>query len=252
MVAVASAALANKGGINIIVTYEAFGAKMHGGMRQEIIFAKHCRAAGRRQGWLSVPLVLTSHTRENGKNEQSHQDPVMAESMLGEASHVSRVMFVPDYNTAAVVMREVFQTQGELWTLVVPKAGEAADLFTEQEAAALLAEGAIRLDWAGHSVERPRVVLTALGAYQLEQVLTASMRLAERDVPHSVVYMLEPGRFRAPRSEGERSHAASADARSRLYPESAPARVFVSHTRPEPLLGTLQPLHTYLEHNLGL
>ena len=71
--AVASAALANKGGINIIVTYEAFGAKMHGIMRQEIIFAKHCKEAGRTQNWLSVPLVLTSHTWENGKNEQSHQ-----------------------------------------------------------------------------------------------------------------------------------------------------------------------------------
>jgi len=29
-----------------------------------------------------------------------------------------------------------------------------------------------------------------------------------------------------------------------LYPNSVPARVFVTHTRPEPLLGTLQPLHT--------
>src|SRR5262245_64786642 len=32
--AVVSVALANKGGINIVVTYEAFGAKMHGAVRQ--------------------------------------------------------------------------------------------------------------------------------------------------------------------------------------------------------------------------
>jgi hypothetical protein len=31
---------------------------------------------------------------------------------------------------------------------------------------------------------------------------------------------------------------------SRLYPGSATARVFVGHTRPEPLLGALQPLNT--------
>jgi phosphoketolase len=37
--AVAAAALANKGGINIIVTYEAFGAKMHGAVQQEATFA---------------------------------------------------------------------------------------------------------------------------------------------------------------------------------------------------------------------
>ena len=65
--AVACAALANKGGISLIGTYEAFGAKMHGAMRQEIIFTKHRKGLGLDNGWLSIPLVLTSHTWENGK-----------------------------------------------------------------------------------------------------------------------------------------------------------------------------------------
>ena len=95
--AVASAALANKGGLNLVVTYEAFGAKMHGVVRQEIIFADEQHAAGRPPGWLSVPLVLTSHTWENAKNEQSHQDPMLAEALLGEPSDVSRVLFVADH-----------------------------------------------------------------------------------------------------------------------------------------------------------
>jgi phosphoketolase len=119
-----------------------------------------------------------------------------------------------------------------------------ADLFTPEEAARLLEQGALRLDWAGHEVARQRVVLTAVGSYQLEEVLKASARLTERDIPHSVVYMLEPGRFRAPRSEGEGAHAAPAELRDELYPENIPARVFVTHTRPEPLLGTLKPLNT--------
>jgi phosphoketolase len=242
--AVASAALANKGGINIIVTYEAFGAKMHGVVRQEIIFSNHCQEAGRPQDWLSVPLVLSSHVWENGKNEQSHQDPVMAEAMLGEASHVSRVMFVPDYNTAAAVVRGVYQTQGQIWTLVVPKADTVAELFTAEEAARLLEQGALRLEWAGYELANQRLVLTAVGAYQLEQALQASARLADRDLPHSVVYMLEPGRFRAPRGKGEKAHAAPEALWAELYPDAAPARVFVTHTRPEPLLGVLQPLHT--------
>jgi phosphoketolase len=250
--AVASAALANKGGINIIVTYEAFGAKMHGVVRQEIIFSSNCKEAGRPQGWLSIPLVLTSHAWENAKNEQSHQDPAMAEAMLGERSDVSRVLFVPDYNTAAAVMRGVYQTQGQIWTLVVPKYDAAVDLFTPEEAARLLEQGALRLDWASHRSSEQRVVLTALGAYQLEHVVRASLRLAERDVPHSVVYMLEPGRFRAPRSEGERAHAAPVALRDELYPDSVPQRVFVTHTRPEPLLGTLQPLHTGKDRTVAL
>ena len=250
--AVASAALANKGGINIIATYEAFGAKMHGVVRQEIIFAHHCKEAGRPQGWLSVPLVLTSHTWENAKNEQSHQDPAMAEAMLGERSDVSRVLFVPDYNAAAAVIYGVYQTQGQIWTLVVPKYDAAADLFTPEEATRLLEQGALPLDWAGHRPSEQRVVLTAVGAYQLEQVVRASLRLAERDVPHSVVYMLEPGRFRSPRSEGERAHAAPAALRDELYPDAVRQRVFVTHTRPEPLLGTLQPLHTGKEQTVAL
>jgi len=249
--AVASAALANKGGINIIVTYEAFGAKMHGVVRQEIIFSNNRNQYGRPLGWLSVPLVLASHAWENAKNEQSHQDPVMAEAMLGEPSDVSRVLFPADHNTAAVVTQGVYQTQGQIWTLVVPKMDVVADLFTPEEAVRLLGQGALRLDWAGHEVPRQRVVLTAIGAYQLEEVLKASARLRERDIPHSVVYMLEPGRFRKPRSEGERAHAAAAELRAELYSKDVPARVFVTHTRPERLLGTLQALNTG-ERTVGL
>jgi len=242
--AVASAALANKGGINLIHTYEAFGTKMQGVVRQEIIFANHCNEMGRRQGWLSVPLVLTSHAWENAKNELSHQDPAMAESMLGELSDVARVVFPPDYNAAAVVMQGVFQTHGQVWTIVTPKYESVPDLFTLEEAARLLEQGALRLDWAGHELAKQRIVLTAFGSYQLEEVLKASARLGDRDVPHSVVYMLEPGKFRVPRSDGERTHEAPAQLRSELYPDSVLARIFITHTRPELIAGVLQPLNT--------
>jgi phosphoketolase len=241
--AVSSAAFANKGGINIIITYEAFGGKMFGGLRQEIIWVDHAQAAGKKTGWLSVPLVLTSHTWENGKNEHSHQDPSMAESLLGEVSNISRVVFPADWNTAAAVMHALYQTQGQYWTLVVPKQ-PLPDLFTGDEAQRLMADGAIRLDWVGHNSAEPEVILTALGAYQLAEVLRASWRLADREVPHSVVYMLEPGRFRAPRNEREQAHCASPEVVAALYPDSVEARVFVSHTRPEPLLGVLAPLWT--------
>ncbi len=250
--AVAAAALANKGGINLIATYEAFGTKMQGVMRQEIIFANHCQELQQcTAGWLSIPLVLTSHTWENAKNEQSHQDPAMAEAMLGEVSNVSRVIFIPDYNTAAVVMRELYQTHGQFWTLVIPKYDVIPDLFTPEEASQMVKEGAIRLDWAGHGQSEANLILTAIGAYQLEEVLKASVRLAEKDIAHSVVYMLEPGRFRYPRTEGEKTHIAPEKVRKGLFPEPVNKRVFVVHTRPEPMLGVLQPLNTG-EHTVGL
>ncbi len=249
--AVAAAALANKGGLNIIVTYEAFGAKMHGVVRQEIIFAHQHKEAGREQRWLSVPLVLASHAWENAKNEQSHQDPVMAEAMLGEPSDVSRVLFVADHNTAAAVMRGVYQSHAQIWTMVVPKADGVADLFAPDEAARLLDQGALHLDWAGHQPANAQVILTAIGAYQLEEVLTVSARLTERDVRHSVVCMLEPGRFRNPRSEGERAHLAPPGLAAELYPDSVRPRIFVTHTRPGTILGALQPLNTG-ESTVGL
>jgi phosphoketolase len=242
--AVACAALANKGGINIIVTYEAFGAKMHGAVRQEIVFADHLGRAGRPPGWLSIPLVLTSHAWENAKNEQSHQDPAMAEAMLGEPSHVSRVVFPPDTNTAAAVIRAVYGTRGQIWTLVVAKGSRIPDLFTADEACALVHDGAVPLTWAGWRPERARLILTAVGAYQLVEALRASERLAAREVEHAVVAMLEPGRFRAPRDSRERGHAAPPEVVARCYPAGVPARVFLTHTRPESLLGALGPLDT--------
>jgi hypothetical protein len=56
--------------------------------------------------------------------------------------------------------------------------------------------------------------------------------------------MMEPGRFRNPRNQGEQEHVASPELRAGLYSDSVPARIFATHTRPEPILGVLQPLHT--------
>ena len=240
--AVCCAALGNKGGINIVVTYEAFGTKMHGAARQEVIWAEGMRRAGREPGWLSVPLVLTSHAWENAKNEHSHQDPSMAELMLGELAPSSRVLFPPDYNTAAAVVAGVYQSRGQIWTLVVPKASSVAELFSPDEAARLLEQGASRLDWASDGA--PQIVVTAIGAYQLEEVLRAATRLRERGSRVGVVYMLEPGRYRRPRTPMEAAHAAPATLVSELYPDAVSARIFVTHTRPGPALGTLQPLDT--------
>lgn len=242
--AVASAALANKGGINLIHTYEAFGSKMHGAIRQEIIFANHCLEAGRPQRWLSVPLFLTSHTWENGKNEQSHQDPSMAEAMLGEPSHVSRVLFPGDFNSAAAVMEAVYRTHGQIWTVVAPKADVIPDVFTAEDARRLVQDGGMRVDWAGYERNQPRIILTAVGAYQLIEVLAASRRLADRKIAHCVVYLLEPGRFRAPRSPAERAHHVSPEVLARLFPSKVLPRLFVTHTRPEAMLGVLGLLHT--------
>lgn len=226
--AVVCAALANKGGINLVHTYEAFGPKMQGAVRQEIIFAQNCHHAGRPQHWLSLPVIMTSHTWENGKNEHSHQDPAFAESMMGEAHPFSRVLFPADFNTCAAVTAGLYQTRAQIWTLVIPKTEAVPCLFTPAEAQQLLDDGAILLPWASHRPHEANLVLLACGAYQLGEALRAARRLAEHDLPCAVVYAQEPCRLDAARLE-------------HLLPPTARAIVAVTHTRPPALWGVLGP-----------
>lgn len=106
------AVLGNKAGLNLAVSYEAFAVKMLGALRQDIIFARQQLEAGAPAQWLGVPLIATSHTWENGKNQQSHQDPTIGEALLGEMSDVSRVMFPPDAATAVECVRQVYAERG--------------------------------------------------------------------------------------------------------------------------------------------
>jgi len=237
--AVVSAALANKGGLNLVVSYEAFAMKMLGALRQEILFARHLAEAGRPPGWLSLVTVATSHTWENGKNEQSHQDPSFAETLLGEMSDVSRVVFPADWNSAQAALYAAYQTHGQFWSMVVPKRALPVR-FSQEQAAQLMRDGAI-------SVRKPaaaRMLLVAIGAYQLEEALQAADRLDQRGWPAAVTYILEPGRFRSARDPLEARVTAGAEALEDLFPSALQTRVVLTHTRPEPMTGVLRRLDT--------
>jgi phosphoketolase len=247
--AVVSAALGNKGGLNLVVTYEAFAPKMLGALRQEIIFARQQVGAGRPPRWLSVAIVTTSHTWENGKNEQSHQDPTFAEAMLGEMADTARVIFPADWNSAVAALRLVYATHNTVATLVTPKR-PLANTFSRLQAETLARDGALRVRGSGGATER--VLLAAIGAYQLQEALRASDRLNERGVAHAVVYLAEPARFRQGRDEHEARWLASEAVRAQLFPATAQCRVFLSHTRPEPMCGVLRPLDTGVQRTRWL
>ncbi|EJB8510984.1 xylulose 5-phosphate 3-epimerase [Pseudomonas aeruginosa] len=237
--AVVSAALGNKGGINLVVSYEAFAVKMLGALRQEMLFARHQAQAGTPPGWLSVVTVATSHTWENGKNEQSHQDPTLAEALLGEMSDTSRVLFPVDANSAVAALRAAYASHGQFWTLVVPKRAVASQLSAEQ-AERLVDQGG----WVVKPCDAPDVLLVAIGAYQLQQALLAAQRLEAAGHRTAVTCVIEPGRFRAPRDEREQDFVAGDQALRALFPETAAVRVIVSHMRPEPTLGLMRRIDT--------
>lgn len=237
--AVVSAVLGNKGGINLVVSYEAFAVKMLGALRQEILFARHQADAGSPPGWLSIVTVTTSHTWENGKNEQSHQDPTLAEALLGEMSDTARVLFPVDANSAVATLRAAYASHGQFWTLVVPKRPMDNRLNGDQ-AKRLVEEGACVVK----SCETPEVLLIAIGAYQLRQALLAADRLDAAGHRTAVTCIAEPGRFRMPRDARERAFVVSDEVIQRLFPSAAATRVVISHMRPEPTLGVLRRIDT--------
>ncbi|MBI2379510.1 MAG: xylulose 5-phosphate 3-epimerase [Gammaproteobacteria bacterium] len=235
--AVAGAALGNKGGLNLIVSYEAFALKMLGTLRQELLFARHQKEAGQGAQWLAVPVLLSSHTWENGKNEQSHQDPGLAEALLGEMSDVAVVRFPVDANSARACMADAYRRRGEVHALVVPKS-ELPVVLDGDAAERLVAEGALCVAGAG----RAPVQLLAVGAFQLQECLKAWRRLTARGLDACVYALLEPGRLRAPRDALEA--AGLSPVRAALAGQGDVLRVLLSHTRPEPMLGVLRPLDT--------
>ena len=112
--------------------------------------------------------------------------------------------------------------------------------LTPQQAQALAETGATCL--AGDP-ETAAILLVATGAYQLQEVRRAQARLAARGMSAAIVYLAEPGRFRAPRDPEEARYVHSDSAVQALFPVGRP-RVFVTHTRPEPFLGALRRLDT--------
>lgn len=240
--AVICACLGNKGGINLAITYEAFGPKMLGALRQEIIWSDHLSSRGREAGWLSVPVILTSNTYENGKNERSHQDPTLCEALLNEPADISRVLFPADFNSAAASLDACYRTHGKIFTLVIPKSDTIPDIFSKTTAVSLLEKGGITFDQ--DKLNSAEVILTAIGAYQMIETLKAAERLTQRGVKVAVNYLIEPGKFRQPRGRRELQHCAPNELRHALYPEHISTRVFVCHTHPEIMSGVLRPLDT--------
>jgi len=235
--AVVSAALANKGGLNLVVSYEAFAMKMVGALRQEIIFARHQKELNRTPRWLSLPVIATSHLWENGKNEQSHQDSAFGEVLMGEMSDMARVVYPADANSAVACLDACYQSHGQIWAMTIPKQ-ETTTTFSAEQAQELVEQGALTVE-EDDSVD---VQLVAVGAYQLRVCQEVRQALRDNGIGSRITYLLEPGRFRLPRDEHEQAFVSTPAEQSRLFDNAVRLRVFVSHLRPEILLGTCRPL----------
>jgi len=228
------ATLGNKAGISLAVSYEAFAVKMLGALRQDIIFARQQVEAGRPPRWIGIPLIATSHVWENGKNQQSHQDPTIGEAMMGEMADVARVMFPLDAATAVACLREIYASRGVVACIVAPKRPTPCRL---DAAAALEAvrRGVVTLE----ADENSQIQMIAIGAYQATAVERCAARLRERGIGVTVSCIIEPGRLREPRDDIEAQFVLSDSELAAWFPPHLP-RLLVTHTRPEPMVGTLR------------
>ena len=237
--AVVSACIGNQGGLNLVASYEAFCVKMLGALRQRIIFARQQKEIGRPAQWLSWPVVATSHTWENGKNQQSHQDTTFAEALLGEMSDVSRVLFPADYNSLMALLPTIYGSRGQIACVVAAKRDRRVYFSAEQ---------AQRLAEDGYSVVAEQsganpVQLLANGSYQLEQMLAAAARLQERGCGYRLIYIQEPGRLRQARDSYEAEYVLSAEQVTAAFtPQSYAHSVALTHMRPEVFRGHLHHL----------
>ena len=233
--AVVSACLANQGGLNLVASYEAFCVKMLGAVRQSLIFARQQKEAGRPAGWLGWPLVATSHTWENGKNQQSHQDTTFCEALLGEMHDVMRVLLPADHNSLLALLPGIYQERGRLACLVVAKREQPCS-FTAAQAQQLARDGALLVAAEG---EGEPVLLIASGSYQLHAMRRAAVRLSQHAVAWRLIYLQEPGRYRAPRDAWEVPALATPAEHEALFPAAYRRRVLLSHMRPEVARGHL-------------
>lgn len=233
--AVVSACIGNQAGLNLVASYEAFCVKMLGALRQRIIFARQQKEIHRPAQWISWPVVATSHTWENGKNQQSHQDTTFAEALLGEMSDVSRVLFPADHNSLLAVLPTIYGSRGQIVCVVVPKR-DRKNVFSPAQAHQLAQDGVVVVE--EHTGQDP-VLLIANGSYQLEQMILAAQRLKEQGRGYKLIYLQEPGRLRQARDQLEQDQLLSPEKIADLGLDEYVHRIALTHMRPEVFRGHL-------------
>ncbi len=151
--------------------------KMIGAMRQEVIFSRNLKKANRPAEWISIPVIATSHTWENGKNEQSHQDPKFSENWLCEMSDISPVYFPIDANTSKAILINLYKTRGKIAAMVASK--KALPVVTTGDEAATAANNGVFI-----AIKEPNadIQLIAIGGYQLQSCLKAAKLLQRESV----------------------------------------------------------------------
>lgn len=158
---------------------------------------------------------------------QGASTPVLSEAWMEETADLAPVFFPIDANTAVAVLYHLYGQRGRVAAVVTGKItlpvvldGPRAEEAVEKGAVVLRHEPEASLQ------------LIAVGAHQLQAVLRAAELLLTHDVACSVIAIIDPTRFR-------QSHA-----KLKGIIPPVPHRLFVCHTRAQPMAGVLRCLDT--------
>jgi phosphoketolase len=143
-----------------------------------------------------------------------------------------------DHNSVLALLPGIYQARGQLTCMVIAKR-EQPCVFSPAQAEQLARDGALVL--AEHAGEQP-LLLIASGSYQLAAMQRAAVRLSAAGCAWRLIYLQEPGRFRAPRDAWEEASVATAAQVEQLFPSTCPRRVLLTHMRPEVARGHLWPI----------
>ena len=157
------------------------------------------------------------------------------EALAGEMSDQVRLLYPADAASAVAALQSVYAQRGQLGLLLVPKQ-EIPQQLTALQVQQLIVDGACRLeDPQGAEWE-----LVAVGAYQLLEMRKVFVRLQERGYRARLIYLQEPMRFRQGRDRWEEQVLCAQP--ERLFDPAVAVRIFLTHGRPEALLGALRPI----------
>jgi xylulose-5-phosphate/fructose-6-phosphate phosphoketolase len=191
-------------------------------------YSKFCKMAGEtswRQDVASLTYIETSTWTRQEHNGFSHQNPGFITTVLSLPTHLARVYFPADANTATSVIAHCLKSKNYVNLIVGTKAPSPNFLTIEEADKHCIAGASI---WESYSIDNgvePDVVLVGIGFELTHEVISAAQMLKDEfgtDLRVRVVNVVDLLIF-AP--VGEHPHALDHAAFDSLFPPGCPVIV---------------------------
>lgn len=227
----ATIVLGNQMGLNLLAPASAQAMETLGPLLVSSRFARAQAAVDEPAPWLAIPFLLQADWWQVPDHGFACALEC-AEVMLAQNADQVRLQLPPDPNTALACLKNAYGEYGVITGLLLP-GQTVATALNPKIAEQLAAFGAVCV--AGNCAAEIQIV--AIGAASLDVGREASERLKSLGITHSLVCVLEPGRFRDARDPQESAYLADPSLIDSLFPAHVQYRLILTDLRPELVLG---------------